>query len=71
MLSLLGERDPLLGGLLKSLSPEWDDAAIDQMLSTVDLSGDGQIQMQEFLQWILVCVCVTLELFRFRVITST
>eukprot|EP00438_Fugacium_kawagutii_P012020 Skav218162 [mRNA] locus=scaffold5213:34583:35180:- [translate_table: standard] len=41
-----------LGQVLKALDPEaWDKDSIDQALVDADASGDGQLQIQEFLRW--------------------
>ena len=41
-----------LGQVLKSLDPEgWDKDSIDQVLADADASGDGQLQMKEFIRW--------------------
>ncbi|CAK9008277.1 unnamed protein product [Durusdinium trenchii] len=42
-----------LGEVLKSLSEDaWDDSAIDQLLSQADESGDGELQISEFVRWL-------------------
>lgn len=40
-----------LGQVLKALDPEaWDKDSIDQALADADASGDGQLQIKEFLR---------------------
>ncbi|CAJ1441597.1 unnamed protein product [Effrenium voratum] len=43
-----------LGSVLKSLQPDgqWDSNAVDYLLAGADASGDGELQIDEFLQWI-------------------
>ncbi|CAK9025209.1 unnamed protein product [Durusdinium trenchii] len=42
-----------LGEVLKTLeSSQWDDASIDQLLTAADASGDGQLQIEEFVKWV-------------------
>eukprot|EP00435_Cladocopium_sp_Y103_P044397 s2270_g12.t1 len=42
-----------LGEVLKSLEGSvWDDASIDDMLAAADASGDGQLQVEEFVKWV-------------------
>ena len=41
-----------LVGVFKALDDSMDDAAIDELLSSADASGDGQLQVEEFLNWI-------------------
>lgn len=43
-----------LVGVFKALDDSMDDAAIDELLSSADASGDGQLQIEEFLNWMLV-----------------
>ena len=41
-----------LGQVLKSLDPEgWDKDSIDQVLADADASGDGSLQIKEFIRW--------------------
>lgn len=41
-----------LSAVLKALNPdEWDQPTIDQLLADADASGDGQMQIEEFLKW--------------------
>lgn len=42
-----------LVGVFKALDDSMDDAAIDELLSSADASGDGQLQVEEFLNWML------------------
>lgn len=41
-----------LGEVLKTLDDSWSDESIDQMLAQADASGDGQLQLSEFMSWI-------------------
>ncbi|CAK9007883.1 unnamed protein product [Durusdinium trenchii] len=42
-----------LGTVLQSLNPDdWDSERIDELLAEADSSGDGKLQIQEFLKWI-------------------
>lgn len=36
-----------LAEVLGALGPEWDDAAVDELLSAADGSGDGELQVEE------------------------
>lgn len=41
-----------LGQVLKALDPEsWDKDSIDQVLADADASGDGSLQIKEFIRW--------------------
>ena len=37
-----------LGEVLKSLDNAWEDEAIDELLAQADESGDGELQLKEF-----------------------
>ena len=41
--------NPRLYGLevLGALGPEWDDDAVDELLSCADATGDGELQVEE------------------------
>ena len=42
-----------LGKVLQSLDPDdWDNDRVDELMATADASGDGKLQITEFLQWI-------------------
>ena len=42
-----------VGTVLQSLNPDdWDSERIDELLAEADSSGDGKLQIQEFLKWI-------------------
>eukprot|EP00437_Effrenium_voratum_P004130 CAMPEP_0181423132 /NCGR_PEP_ID=MMETSP1110-20121109/13972_1 /TAXON_ID=174948 /ORGANISM="Symbiodinium sp., Strain CCMP421" /LENGTH=1183 /DNA_ID=CAMNT_0023546251 /DNA_START=81 /DNA_END=3632 /DNA_ORIENTATION=- len=45
-------RDELSQVLRGLKSSEWDDDSIDQLLAAADSSGDGQLQVEEFVKWI-------------------
>ena len=38
--------------ILKGLDGSWSDEAIDDLLCQADASGDGELQIDEFLKWI-------------------
>ncbi|CAJ1328670.1 unnamed protein product [Effrenium voratum] len=42
-----------LAAVLQTLDPvEWDNDAIDHLLTQADSSGDGELQIQEFVSWV-------------------
>ncbi|CAJ1406930.1 unnamed protein product [Effrenium voratum] len=41
-----------LGNILRGLDSSWTDDSIDDLLAQADASGDGQLQIDEFLKWI-------------------
>lgn len=41
-----------LAEVLKSLDAAWEDDSIDQLLAMADQSGDGELQIKEFMHWI-------------------
>ena len=41
-----------LGEVLKSLDNAWEDEAIDELLAQADESGDGELQLKEFVGWL-------------------
>ena len=41
-----------LSKILKGLDGSWSDEAIDDLLCQADASGDGELQIDEFLKWI-------------------
>lgn len=41
-----------LGQVLKALDEAWSDESIDQLLAQADASGDGQLQLAEFVSWV-------------------
>ena len=42
-----------LGDVLKALQEEpWEDDEIDNLLTAADSSGDGELQIQEFVKWV-------------------
>ena len=43
-----------LSSILKTLDDTFDDEAIDRLLVLADASGDGELQIEEFLRWIFV-----------------
>jgi len=43
-----------LSSILKTLDDTFDDEAIDGLLVLADASGDGELQIEEFLRWIFV-----------------
>ena len=36
----------------KALNPDFEDATLHQLFSSADASGDGQLQLEEFIAWI-------------------
>lgn len=41
-----------LGQVLKTLDEDWEDSSIDRLLSDADESGDGELQVAEFVRWV-------------------
>eukprot|EP00437_Effrenium_voratum_P019888 CAMPEP_0181460028 /NCGR_PEP_ID=MMETSP1110-20121109/33129_1 /TAXON_ID=174948 /ORGANISM="Symbiodinium sp., Strain CCMP421" /LENGTH=943 /DNA_ID=CAMNT_0023584565 /DNA_START=32 /DNA_END=2860 /DNA_ORIENTATION=+ len=41
-----------LGEVLQTLDKTWEDASIDRLLSEADESGDGELQVAEFIRWV-------------------
>eukprot|EP00435_Cladocopium_sp_Y103_P044919 s331_g12.t1 len=41
-----------LGEVLKSLDNAWEDETIDELLAHADESGDGELQLKEFVGWL-------------------
>lgn len=41
-----------LAAVLKELNPDFEDATLHQLFSSADASGDGQLQLEEFIAWI-------------------
>ena len=48
---LLGVK-PECSSSIKTSQEEWDEDSISQLLQQADSSGDGQLQIEEFVKWI-------------------
>ncbi|CAK9013011.1 Calmodulin (CaM) [Durusdinium trenchii] len=48
-----------LAAVLKGLNPTaWDDASIDRLMRGADRSGDGLLQIEEFVEWVFAAMKV-------------